>query len=123
MIPLWFRPWMAVLLAFLFQSAALWRVGTWWQKEKASRIAAEGRLTTAHAALASQSAAVEVWEQKGAELARDLKAAQGRADRVRVITQTRIQEVLVQPVPTKAEEAVAWGASQAAVAAARWEGK
>jgi hypothetical protein len=114
---------MAVLLAFLLQSAAFWRVGTWWQKEKASRIAAEGRLTTAHAALATQSAAVAAWEQKGAELAQDLKAAQGRADRVRVVTQTRIQEVLVQPVPSKAEEAVAWGAGEAAAAAARWQPK
>lgn len=117
----WFRPWMAVVLAFALQSLALWRVSTWWQAEKASRIAVQGQLTNAHAALKTQSDAVADWQKKGAELALDLKEAQGRADRVRVVTQTRIQEVLVQPVPSKADEALAWGATEAAAAAARWE--
>lgn len=94
----------------------------------AQRAAAFAQLARANAEqdrlraqLDTQNLAVDAWKGAADIQARRAQAAEHAAARVRTVTQTRVQRILVDRVPADCAAAVEWGRAQGVVMARLWE--
>lgn len=67
-----------------------------------------------------QTLQVEEWLLEAERQAERAQQAEFRSQQIRVITQTKIERILVAPVPADCEGAVRWGAGEAARIGGEW---
>jgi hypothetical protein len=112
------RPWvLAIALLLLLCGFQTFRL------RSAQLALARARTTnaTSAAAIAEQNAAVSGWMEEALRQHARAEAAGKAAARIRVVTVTRIERVLAEPVPSDCPAAVSWGAEFGARLGQDWE--
>ena len=117
-----FRSWQIWIVVLLIAAAG----GAWIYRGKmleivrADLIVTHTALDQANARIVAQNGEVAKWMEEAERQGRLIKAAQQAAQKAQRTSEARTAALLLQPVPKACDQAIRWGASQAAALTADW---